>query len=197
MEGPLPERVQAQIAALYQKEGGNVFRTALLPAWGDRQVAEECVNDAFWEAACHWDRLESLDDEGRLAWLRTVARRRVIDKWRVKKQECATAHPELIEWMSERRPSTSLDVERIVLTSEALHRFYTVLMDMHRTKRTQARVAWLMLAEEWKTKEVATYLGIAESTVRVHLSNAKCQLRIELRDVIPFEPDNETPRMET
>jgi RNA polymerase sigma-70 factor (ECF subfamily) len=47
---------------------------------GDRDEARDCVQDALVQAWLRWDRVRTLQDPQ--GWVRTVARRRAISRWR-------------------------------------------------------------------------------------------------------------------
>lgn len=73
----LRTRDEAALAALYDRYGGLVFTLALRIV-GDRELAEEVLQDTFWRC---WDGAEQYDgSRGRVAgWLMGVARNGAID----------------------------------------------------------------------------------------------------------------------
>ncbi|MFJ6123956.1 RNA polymerase sigma factor [Streptomyces griseoviridis] len=53
----------------------------------------------------------------------------------------------------------------------------------------QRRVALLRWQGEWTNREIGDHLSIAQSTVRVHLRNARNTLAAELGDEVVFPSD--------
>lgn len=72
-----------QFHRLVDQHGPTLYRVAFR-MMGDRHEAEDVVQDAFRSV---WDSRDRFDAErGERAWLLAILRRRVVDRWRRKKQ---------------------------------------------------------------------------------------------------------------
>jgi RNA polymerase sigma-70 factor (ECF subfamily) len=145
-----------------------------LAVLGETSDADDAVQDAFLSAMQH---LESCSPAEKFrAWLLTIVRNRAFDLKRrgrvrsVEMLEEGTAHT--------REPSPLEMAERSELNvrlSEAIG----TLTD------TQREVLMMHDVEGWKHADIASLLGLAESTVRVHLLHARRRLRKLLIAVAP------------
>jgi len=145
-----------------------------LAVLGESADADDAVQDGFLSAMQHLD--SCAPAEKFRAWLLTIVRNRAFDlrrRGRVRAMEMLeeeTAHaqePSPLE-MAERS-------ELNVKLSEAIG----TLTD------TQREVLMMHDVEGWKHADIAALLGLAESTVRVHLLHARRRLRTQLLAVAP------------
>ena len=160
----IPTPVAAEVARLMAEESAALFGYALRITNGDRQEAEDLVQEAFQAAALNWSKLRRRPREVQRAWLRRVVKNKAIDRWRV------AGRTQLVEDVPDRQAPSA---ERIALSRMALDRCLEVINKM---PRVQHRVAYLRWHEDWSTEEIARELGIAQATVRVHLMNARREL---------------------
>lgn len=137
-----------------------------LAVLGETSDADDAVQDAFMSAMQH---LESCSPAEKFrAWLLTIVRNRAFDLKRrgrvrsVEMLEEGTAHT--------REPSPLEMAERSELNVR-LSKAIDTLTD------TQREVLMMHDVEGWKHADIASLLGLAESTVRVHLLHARRRLR--------------------
>jgi len=154
-----------------------------LAVLGETADADDAVQDAFLSAMQH---LESCwPAEKFRAWLMTIVRNRAFDLKRrgrvrsVEMLEEGTAHA--------RDPSPLEMAERSELNVR-LSAAIGTLTD------TQREVLMMHDVEGWKHADIASLLGLAESTVRVHLLHARRRLRRLLLAVAPEARQGEATR---
>jgi RNA polymerase sigma-70 factor (ECF subfamily) len=161
----IPRAVAAKVARLMVEESAALFRYALRITNGHQQEAEDLVQEAFQAAALSWAKIHKLSRDAQQGWLRTVVKKRAIDRWRI------TQRTQPVADIPDERQSPS--AERVALSQMALDRCLQAIQKM---PPAQHRVAYLRWHEDWSTKEIARELGIAQATVRVHLMNARKDL---------------------
>jgi RNA polymerase sigma-70 factor (ECF subfamily) len=160
------------VGQLYAEEAGAVFRAARKAAY-DRREAEDCVQEAFRAAAVKWGEVAAYSPDKRRAWLCRVAINKAIDRYRTGKRMQLGADPNL----SQAAPSA----EEAVLTRIEKDRCMQVIKEMPPRRRTVAYLRW---HEEWTVEEIAEHLGMAASTVRVHLRDARSSVTAALGDEV-------------
>lgn len=127
---------------------------------GDRAEASDAVQEAFVRA---WDRRRQFGRASdKDAWIRTVARRIIIDDWRKRRRLVRSGVDPIIE-----QPDTAGRV--------ALHRALGELPDNHR------HAVVLHYLVDLPVAAIAAELGAKEPTVRVWLSRGRARLE-ELLD---------------
>ena len=136
---------------------------------GRQSVAEECAQDAFVAAFRNWPRIASYDDAG--AWVRRVAANFATSTLRRRTREVRA-----LARLSSRRQAVS-DVAAFD------HEFWAVVREL---PRRQAQCIALHYLEDRPIAEIAVVLGIAPTTVRVHLHEARATLAARLH-----EPEDE------
>jgi RNA polymerase sigma-70 factor, ECF subfamily len=140
----------------------------------ERADADDAVQDGFLSALQHLD--SCWPAEKFRAWLLTIVRNRAFDLKRrgrvrsVEMLEEGTAHTH--------EPSPLEMAERSELNARLTAAIDT-LTD------TQREVLMMHDVEGWKHADIAELLGLAASTVRVHLLHARRRLRTQLVAVAP------------
>jgi RNA polymerase sigma-70 factor (ECF subfamily) len=140
----------------------------------EKSDADDAVQDGFLSALQHLDSCSPA--EKFRAWLLTIVRNRAFDLKRrgrvrsVEMLEEETAHTH--------EPSPLEMAERSEL-NDRLTAAIGTLTD------TQREVLMMHDVEGWKHADIANLLGLAESTVRVHLLHARRRLRTLLLAVAP------------
>jgi RNA polymerase sigma-70 factor (ECF subfamily) len=132
---------------------------------GRRVVAEEVTQDAFVAAFRHWDRLSSYDD--RTAWVRRVAINMATSAFRRRARETRA----LLRLSA--RPHAP---NEFVFDDGG---FWDAVREL---PRRQAQCIALHYVEDRSVTEIASVLGIAEATVRVHLHAGRSGLATRLGD---------------
>lgn len=131
---------------------------------GSRSAAEELAQDAFFAAHRSWDRIAAYDDPG--AWVRRVCVNRAVSAVRRR--------------VSEARAMTRLGARR-VLPDELPADSAAFWRAVRRLPTRQAQVVALHYLEDRSVADVASLLGCAEGTVKVHLHRARQALADDLR----------------
>ncbi len=151
-----PSRVFDEV---YGREYGPLVR-ALTVACGDREVAADCVQEAFVRAHLRWRRLSSYDDPA--AWVRRVAINRMRDHFR-RERIGERVHRLLAAGASghEAGPMPSLDVPALLATLP-----------------TQQRIAMsLYYVADLSLAEVAAAMRLSDGAVKFHLYQGRRRLR--------------------
>ena len=132
---------------------------SLTVACGDREVAEDAVQEAFERAFVRWRRISGYDDPA--GWVRHVALNRVRDHYRrdVRKRRAvdrlaAEPAPPVVA------PDPAADV-------------VALLASLPQQQRTAAA---LFYVEQLSVKEVATAMKLSEGAVKYHLHAARTAL---------------------
>ncbi|MGW0880187.1 sigma-70 family RNA polymerase sigma factor [Streptomyces sp. NPDC002671] len=159
-----------ELAALQREHGGPLFALLLRLSDGDRQRAEDLVQETLVRAWQHPEALHAADFDSVRPWLLTVGRRLAIDARRARRarpHEIGDEVPENARVTADpaERAATALDVREAVKTLTPEHRDVLVLVYFR-----GASVA-----------EAAKTLGIPPGTVK---SRAYYALRA-LRRVLP------------
>ncbi|MER6266860.1 MULTISPECIES: sigma-70 family RNA polymerase sigma factor [Streptomyces] len=164
-----------ELVALQREHGRPLFALLLRLSDGDRQRAEDLVQETLVRAWQHPEALRADDFDSVLPWLLTVGRRLAIDARRARQARPAEVHDAVLENTRAagdhaERAAATLDVREAVKTLTPEHREVLVLVYFQ-----GASVA-----------EAAQTLGIPPGTVK---SRAYYALRA-LRRVLPgYAPD--------
>jgi RNA polymerase sigma-70 factor (ECF subfamily) len=141
---------------------------------GESADADDAVQDGFLSAMQHLDSCSPA--EKFRAWLLTIVRNRAFD---LKRRGRVRSVEILEEGTAQAHEPSPLDMaERSELNAQ-LSAAIGTLTD------TQREVLMMHDVEGWKHADIAGLLGLAESTVRVHLLHARRRLRAQLLAVAP------------
>ena len=159
----------AAVAEAFRQEWGRVV-AALIGMTGDWDLAEECAQDAFAQAAATWPRDGVPRRPG--AWLTTVARNRALDRLR----RGATETARLREAAALSVPSDpDLDGDDSGITDDRLRLIFTCC---HPALALEARVALtLRTLAGLTTAEIARAFMVTEETMAKRLVRAKHKIR--------------------
>lgn len=149
----------SQLAALFETEVDGVF-SFLLSRCRVRAVAEDLTNETFAAAVRH--HRSGRGSEVTPAWLRTVARRRLIDHWRA-----SAAHDRRVDALTSeltRRSNDASAHDAVELALESL-------------PDTQRAVLVLRYLEGFSVSEVADALEITYRAAESHLARARNSFR--------------------
>ena len=126
---------------------------------GDRDEAQECVQEAFVRAWSHRSRIER--DNAPDAWVRTTAYRLAVSRWRRKKR-------------GERPPDRAV---QHVGHSDGPDETYVALMTaLQRIPEEQRRAIVLHHLCDLPVRDVATEVGVPEGTIKARLSRGRTAL---------------------
>ncbi|GAA3114161.1 RNA polymerase sigma factor [Streptosporangium carneum] len=186
MEPPEPrqrltkEQVE-QVEDLYRQEAENLYKRACSISPGRTSEARDLVHTTFHEVIRNWHEISRYDPARRRRWLFRVLSNKAIDLGR--KQRMVDPAADLPHPCS--RPDDTGERAELAI---ALASCWRVIEAMPPTRR---RVAALIWGESWTTERVAEHLGLAPSTVRGHLREARRQLRATVGHLVPFIDDEE------
>jgi RNA polymerase sigma-70 factor (ECF subfamily) len=169
----IPEQTAEEVGALFTKVVHDLHRYAMTLVQGDHAAAEDLVQEAFHDVALAWPTLRDCEHGHQRAWLFTVTRNKAIRRWKAgTRVEVGTERLE-----RQGKVTAAEDTWHKTICALTLDECRKVL---ERMPPTRSRVAYLRWYEQWSTREIADLLGIARSTVRVHLKTARDELAVVL-----------------
>ncbi|MBM7075422.1 RNA polymerase sigma factor [Micromonospora humida] len=171
-----------QIKDLYAQEAKDLHWYAHSRPWIRAADASDLVHTTFLEAIRAWGKVEPLGSDERRRWLRQVLKHKAVDLWRKQKVVDLTADDLHLP------PTPGDETGRRVELVIALTSVWRAIEQMSPRRRTVASLVW---GEGWDGRRVADHLGLAESTVRGHLREARLQLRASVGHLVPFIDDEE------
>jgi RNA polymerase sigma-70 factor (ECF subfamily) len=148
--------------------------------------AEDLVQITFQEAARAWDTLGQRTSMERRKWLYKVLHNKLVDEWR------KTCHIDLTP--DDPRCGSPPDPAEAAEQSVALAQCWTHISRMSKKRQQVAFLTWQM---GWSTYEIATHLGITQSTVRGHLHVVRQRLRADLGHLISATENEDETHDET
>jgi RNA polymerase sigma-70 factor, ECF subfamily len=143
---------------------------------GDRQTAADLTQEVFLRCWQHRDRLGDMADDGRRAWLFTVARNLSIDSARLAGTRAGVRRA-LTDDPAARPATVSPPASAAVLAAE---RAAVVGAAIARLPETQRVTLAMAAAGGLTSAEIATALGVPAGTIRYRLSEARRALATEL-----------------
>jgi RNA polymerase sigma-70 factor (ECF subfamily) len=153
------------------------MRAAHAVAFGvlaERADADDAVQDGFLSALQHLDSCSPA--EKFRAWLLTIVRNRAFD---LKRRGRVRSVDMLEEGTAQTHEPSPLEMAERSELNDRLTAAIGTLTD------TQREVLMMHDVEGWKHADIAELLGLAASTVRVHLLHARRRLRTQLVAVAP------------
>lgn len=157
-----------EIDRLYRAEWGRLS-SALIRSFGDFDLAEEALQDAFASAIVEWARGAPRDPR---AWLYTVARHNAIDQLR-RRVRFAGKQALLAESYSRETPA--VEMEDAAVPDERLRLIFTCC---HPALAAEAQVALtLRTLCGLKTEEIARAFLVPATTMAQRLVRAKSKIR--------------------
>lgn len=152
------------IRTFLRRDHGRVVR-AVAVACGDRQRAEDAVQDALVDVWTKERRVEDL-----AGWVTTAALNRARSRWRT-----AAAERRAFDRLAAR----AKDAPHPESITEVDERIAAALKRLPRAQREVVALHYLL---DMAVADVATQLDIAEGTVKSHLHRARNTLRFALAD---------------
>lgn len=172
----IPEHAAREVACLFATVAQDLHRFACRLTHGDNALAEDLVQEVFKAAALKWDEVRKKDLDRQRAWLFRVLKNKEISNWRTSSRCQIT--PDIEEPAAD--PNSTHEK---ALHAIALDRCWAVIKAMPPNRH---RVAYLRWHEAWSTDEIANFLNITPSTVRVHLKNARDELKTAVGPDVVF-----------
>ena len=168
--GAAPRPGEAEFGRIFREESGRSV-AALIRVFGDIDVAEDAVQEAFAIAASKWPGDGLPPNPG--GWITTTARNRAIDRLRRESRG-----RELLSEVAVLSPGTSdpgMPEEAGTVEDDRLRLIFTCC---HPALSTEAQVALtLRLLGGLSTREVARSFLVTEQTMAVRLVRAKRKIR--------------------
>jgi len=163
---------------LYRATAPSMFIRARLLAQGDRQQAEDLVQDAFVAALRSWDKVGVLRPEAQQRWLFTVLVNKAVDTWR------RIGRIDVIDTFDDLdQPGAADETYTRAACSMAWQRAYEIIQQMPPMRHHVVCLRWIA---GWSAAEISNEFGIRQVTVRVHLKNAKDTLITAIGPDVPF-----------
>jgi RNA polymerase sigma-70 factor (ECF subfamily) len=177
----------AELAACFKAHASRLFGHACVLARGDQTVADDLVQATFEAAARAWQTLRGLAEEQLRGWLRSTLANIAASGFR---REAASG--DRLPQIEERHRDTQADPSEQApseqaLSAIALERCWQVIREMPKGQHVVAVLRWQL---DMKEAEIATVLGIAESTVGAQLHGARRKLIEQLGPDHPFARDD-------
>jgi RNA polymerase sigma-70 factor, ECF subfamily len=158
-----PPREPADFEDFYREWWTRIRASIVINGLADPAAAEDITQDAFGEALEWWERVGRYDEPQ--AWVRKVARRKAIDRWRGRRMEVHEDPPDTIA-MDDATADTAIG-------EMALARALELIRGMPPRRR---QVLMLYFLEGWTAEQVASMLGMTAATVRGHVFAGRHQL---------------------
>jgi RNA polymerase sigma-70 factor, ECF subfamily len=143
-------------AASFRRLVGQVF--AMI---GNRDEAQECVQEAFVRAWSHRNKIES--DHAPEAWVRTTAYRLAVSRWRRRKR--GERYPDRAVQAVAHSYSAGPDESRVALMAA-----------LQKLPEEQRRAIVLHHICDLPVKDVAVEVGVPEGTIKARLSRGRTAL---------------------
>jgi RNA polymerase sigma-70 factor, ECF subfamily len=173
--------VSEQLAAV-SADAWNHIAMTLTRLTGDRELAEDCVQDAFARALVRWP-VDGVPGKP-MAWLMTTARNRAMDRARRSLVEAEKLR--LIAREAAREPSESAAEDELIGDD----RLQTMFACAHPALPIEAQVALSLTSLTALTAaEIADAFLVSERTMRQRVFRAKQRLRRAGGPLLPLEQD--------
>jgi RNA polymerase sigma factor (sigma-70 family) len=161
--------------AEFYREAKDECLLAVLVSVGDRDTAQDLVDEAFARALASWRTVSR--HPAPAAWVVRTALNARVSRWRRSRREVLVPDPGMLAEPSTTGAATDSSVDPRIMAALA------------RLPARQRQVIALRLFLDLDTERTAEVLGIAASTVKAHLARAIAALR---DDLIP-ERQQESP----
>lgn len=182
MDEPLPPGYVAELTRCFKAHAKLLFSYACFVTRGDKELADDLVQEAFQAAARDWRFLRSLEERRIYAWLRMAVHNLAVSSFR----RSALEKRKLADVEARYRP-VEADTFNDALAVAALERCWQVIESMPARQHLIAVLCW---REGMKPPEIAETLEIAVSTVYVQLHDARKKLLAEIGPYHPFALDD-------
>lgn len=165
-------RVRSEISQLFATTSADLFAYALMITRNSQEEAGDLVQDAYRCAIGTWSELRGKPLEEQRSWLRRVAQKTAIDRWRKGRRE-----RDLIEQLSRDRPKLPHEPSESVIPAIMLEQLWKHIQALPLQPH---RVALLYWRAGWTVSEVAKHLNMSSSTVRGHIKTVRDTMVAEI-----------------
>jgi RNA polymerase sigma-70 factor, ECF subfamily len=172
----------AELAACFRAHASRLFGHACVLARGDRALADDLVQATFEAAARVWQTLRGMAEEQLRGWLRGTLANIAASGFRRE-----AAFRDRLPQIEARYRDTQADPSEQAFSAIALERCWRIIREMPKGQHVVAVLRWQLGMKE---AEIATVLGIAESTVSAQLHRARRTLIEQLGPDHPFARDD-------
>ena len=172
----------AELGACFKAHASRLFGHACVLARGDRALADDLVQATFEAAARVWQTLRGMAEEQLRGWLRGTLANIASSGFRRE-----AAFRDRLPQIEERYRDTQADPSEQALSAIVLERCWRIIREMPKGQHVVAVLRWQLGMKE---AEIATVLGIAESTVSAQLHRARRKLIEQLGPDHPFARDD-------
>lgn len=172
----------AELAACFRAHASRLFGHACVLARGDRALADDLVQATFEAAARVWQTLRGMAEEQLRGWLRGTLANIASSGFRRE-----AAFLDRLPQIEARYRDTQADPSEQALSAIVLEHCWRIIREMPKGQHAVAVLRWQLGMKE---AEIATVLGIAESTVSVQLHRARRKLIEQLGPDHPFARDD-------
>ena len=153
-----------------ERQYGSYCRMIAQHMLRDRSDAEECVNDAYYDA---WNTIPPQKPQSFKAYIGALCRHRAIDRIRNKKADRRSGETYALDYeeLKECIPSEERDIADLLTLRDALNRFLGALTQ-------EARI--IFMQRYWyncSIEEIARKRGLTEGAVKNSLLRSRSKLR--------------------
>jgi RNA polymerase sigma factor (sigma-70 family) len=152
--------------AEFYRESRDACLFAVLVNVGDRDVAQDLVDEAFARAWASWRSVGR--HPAPAAWVVRTALNASISRWRKRRREVSLPEPGKVADLAAAQGSTNSPLDPRIMAALA------------RLPARQRQVVTLRLLLDLDTSRTAKVLGISPSAVKAHLARAIATLRSDL-----------------
>ena len=184
---PRPKLTKGQLEEVddfYRQEANDLHKYACSILRGGASASMDLVQTTFYQAIRDWEKVGPYGPDERRKWLRRVLRNKAVDLWR--KQKVIDRTDNVLHHQHSRSDDPGERAEFAIALASCW-------IEIEQMPPMRQRVASLVWGEMRTIEGVADYLGIAPSTVRGHLREARKQLRAAIGHLVPFIDDQEEP----
>jgi RNA polymerase sigma-70 factor (sigma-E family) len=161
--------------AEFYRESKDACLFSVLVNVGDRDVAEDLVDEAFARAWASWRSVGR--HPAPAAWVVRAALNASISRWRHRRREVSLPDPGTVADLAARPGAADSTLDPRIMAA------------LTRLPARQRQVITLRLLLDLDTSRTAEVLGISPSAVKAHLARALAVLRSDLMS----EPQQESP----
>ena len=178
-EGKISPREAEELAVCFEAQARDLFGHACVLTRGDQALAEDLVQAAFEAAGRSWQVLGDLTEEQRRGWLWRTLANIAVDGFRRER-----AFRDRLPRIETLYRKIQADPPEQAFSSIALERCWRIIQGLPQRQHALALLRWQL---DMKESEIATFLGVDEKTVSVHLHRLRRKLIAQLGPEYPAD----------